>query len=294
MIEPLTNPTDPKDPAFHVVAPSLPGYVFSEGSKSPGLGVKRTALMFDKLMKKLGYKHYLAQGGDWGAMILKALAVHHNGPCRGTHTNFPLVPRPTIWKNPVRFLRAALGFIGLPGGYSQREIQYLKESKDFNDSETGYMQIQGTKPQTLAYGLTDSPTALLAWIYEKLHKWTDAYPWTPDEVLTWVMLYWISNAGPVGSVRYYKEGGFTEGAEGKEVQRIVEAYSNVPLGVSVFKGEVYKFPDEWPNMVQPVKFHKVHHEGGHFAAHERPELLTDDIRRFAEIILQTDKTLLPI
>jgi hypothetical protein len=97
--------------------------------------------------------------------------------------------------------------------------------------------------KTLAYGLTDSPTALLAWIYEKLHRWTDEYPWTPDEILTWVMLYWISNAGPVGSVRYYKEAKFPDPINGDAAQ-VVRAYSNVPLGVSAFPKEVYKFPAE--------------------------------------------------
>jgi len=294
IIDPLTNPTDPKDPAFHVVAPSLPGFVFSEPSKSPGLGPKGTALMFDKLMKKLGYTHYVAQGGDWGGVIVKALASFHEGSCRATHTNMLLIPTPTLWRNPIRILKVVLGTAGIPGGYTKREIEYLKQTKDFLGPGSGYSKIQGTKPQTLAYGLTDSPTALLAWIYEKLHMWSDAYPWTPDEILTWVMLYWVSNAGPVGGLRYYKEAGFTGGdAPTGELVEIVQARSSVPLGVTVFTGECFKFPDDWSNMSQPLKFHRYHDRGGHFAAHEKPEVLADDIRRFIEIVQKTDKTLLP-
>ncbi|KIJ29048.1 hypothetical protein M422DRAFT_269573 [Sphaerobolus stellatus SS14] len=220
ILEPLINPSDAKSPSFHVVAPSLPGYVFSEASKYPGIGLNATSDIFDRLMKKLGYNHYIAQGGDWGSMVVKALA-------------------------------------------------------------------------TLAYGLTDSPTGLLAWIYEKLYDWSDNYPWTSDEIITWVMLYWISIAGPVGSVRYYKENKPGPSDAGSEATKVNLATSKVPIGVSVFPKELFKPPEGWAGIAQPVKYFKRHDSGGHFAAYEKPDLLVDDIRKFSEIIIKEDKLLWP-
>ncbi|KIJ34305.1 hypothetical protein M422DRAFT_233502 [Sphaerobolus stellatus SS14] len=144
---------------------------------------------------------------------------------------------------------------------------------------------------TLAYGLTDSPTGLLAWIYEKLVGWSDDYPWTPEEVITWVMLYWISVAGPVGGLRYYKEN--LGNVPKPDAMQVYPKLSQVPLGVSSFKKELYKFPQDWANLKQPVSFYKRHEVGGHFAAYEVPDLLVDDIRSFTEIVVKNDPKLLP-
>ncbi|KIJ34260.1 hypothetical protein M422DRAFT_782904 [Sphaerobolus stellatus SS14] len=285
IIDPLVNPTDPKDHSFHIVAPSLPGYVFSQGSRHPGLGLRTTADMFDKLMKKLGYPRYIAQGGDWGAMIIKAMALRHSDSCCGTHTNI-VMAAPSFRRDPVKLIRAALSLLGLPGGYSREEADGLKDATrkqtPFDDS-MGYMRIQSTKPQTLAYGLTDSPVGLLAWIYEKLHGWSDDYQWTPDEVLTWVMLYWISDSGPVGSLRYYKESQLAK-ADGEFIE-VISSVCEVPIGVSAFPKELYKFPAVWAGTAQPLKYYKPHSVGGHFAAYEQPNLLVEDIRRFTEIVI---------
>ncbi|CAE6414490.1 unnamed protein product [Rhizoctonia solani] len=191
MIDQLANPSDPKHPAFHVVAPSLPGFVFSDRASTPGMDAIGTAFIFDKLMIKLGFKHYLAQGGDWGARVCRALAIYHKETCLGTHANLISYGAPTFWRNPLIGLKLILGGKGIPGGYSADEMAGLQRMQEFLTTGNAYMRQQGTRPQSLAYALTDSPVGLLAWIGEKLYAWTDNYPWTPEELITWTMLYWV-------------------------------------------------------------------------------------------------------
>ncbi|KAG8712181.1 hypothetical protein FRC11_000778, partial [Ceratobasidium sp. 423] len=207
IIEELVSPKDPKHPSFHVVAPSLPGYVFSQRASTPGMNAIGTAYLFDKLMGKLGYTYYVAQGGDWGSRVVRAMAVHHQDTCLATHSNLTTGSSPTLSRNPIMILKTTLGYAGLPGGYPKDEMDGIARIKEFMATGTGYSQIQGTRPQTLAVGLTDSPIGLLAWIGEKLYVWTDNYPWTPEELITWTMLYWIN--GPAGGLRYYKENSIT-------------------------------------------------------------------------------------
>ncbi|KAG8732223.1 hypothetical protein FRC12_019384 [Ceratobasidium sp. 428] len=208
IIDELADPKDPKHPSFHVVAPSLPGYVFSQRASTPGMDAKETAYVFDKLMAKLGYNNYLAQGGDWGALVCRALALYHQGRCLGTHLNMTFAGFPSALKHPWLSVKTALGFIGLPGGISTEEVDALKDVQQFGKSGAGYFHIQGTRPQVWAIGLSristvnlflldacgfpDCPVGLLAWISEKLYSWTDKYPWTPEELITWTMLYWIN------------------------------------------------------------------------------------------------------
>ncbi|KZT34596.1 alpha/beta-hydrolase [Sistotremastrum suecicum HHB10207 ss-3] len=283
IIAQLVEPTNAQDPAFHVVAPSLPGYCFSEASTKPGLDLKVTAYMFNELMNKLRYKSYIAQGGDWGAMLIRGLAIWHPERCKGVHTNMFVTHPPTPLRSPFKLFKLIVGFLGLAVGwpiwYSAEELEPLKNVQQFVDEETGYLELQSRKPQTLAYGLTDSPVGLLGWMYEKLHGWTDDYPWTNDEILTWVMLYWIP--GPVGSVRYYKES--VRVTDWRTY--CLKTWSPVPMGVSVFPKELFVPPHDWAEMVGPVIFYKRHKSGGHFAAWERPNQLIDDIQRFTEKLL---------
>ncbi|KAB5587563.1 hypothetical protein CTheo_8998 [Ceratobasidium theobromae] len=188
MIDELANPKDPKHPSFHVVAPSLPGFVFSQRASTPGMNGKATAYLFNKLMHKLGYKYYMAQGGDWGVLVCRCFAVYHQDACLATHINANFFSAPSFLKNPIMTIKTVLGFAGLPGGYSKDDIEGIKASKRFQEIGSGYMKIQGTRPQTLAMALTDSPVGLLAWVGEKLHVWTDSYPWQPEEFITWIML----------------------------------------------------------------------------------------------------------
>ncbi|KAG8747601.1 hypothetical protein FRC10_000143 [Ceratobasidium sp. 414] len=278
----LADPKDPKQPSFHVVAPSsvlflflllnpalnpihrLPGYVFSQRASAPGMDAKATAFMFDKLMGKLGYKHYLAQGGDWGALVCRAFALYHQDTCLGTHLNMLIAGLPSFFKNPWASAKTMLGFAGLPGGISVDEVNALKEAQTFVENGLAYYQLQSTRPQTLAFSLTDSPVGLLAWISEKLYSWSDNYPWTPEELITWTMLYWIN--GPAGGLRYYKENGM--GSRSHFGVEIRTKWSPVPLGFSRFPGEMYRPPFEWVGACQNLVYFKAHNKGGHFAAWE--------------------------
>ncbi|QRW00674.1 epoxide hydrolase [Ceratobasidium sp. AG-Ba] len=287
MIDELTSPKDINAPSFHVVAPSLPGYVFSQRASTPGMEAKASAFIFDKLMSVLGYQKYIAQGGDWGSLVCRALAVHHQGSCVGTHINMMIATPPSILKNPWMTTKIILGFMGLPGGIAEHEVNALKGVQQFQKYESAYAQLQGTKPQTLAVGLTDSPVGLLAWITEKLYVWTDNYPWTPEEIITWTMLY-ISK-GPAGGLRYYKENGLAERVQGLKNDDFISMWSPTPLGWSMFPKEVYRFPEEWATIIQNHVYTGKHERGGHFAAWEVPELLLEDIRKFAIIVASGGK-----
>ncbi|CAZ82751.1 unnamed protein product [Tuber melanosporum] len=285
MIEPLANPPDMGMPAFNVVVPSLPGYAFSDGPKKPGFGAKKMAEAMDKLMKKLGYEHYVAQGGDWGCLICRFLALQYPQNVRAIHVNFLHVKPPTLFSHPVKCLKLSLAMASngrFPGAYTPEEVAGWKRTKKFYTEEIGYQAIHGTKPMTLAYGLTDSPVGLLAWMREKMHSWTDNYPWTNDEVLTWFMLYWTP--GPHQGTRLYKEAS-------REIEEGTSKWSNVPMGFSSFVKEIVMPPSDWASMLHPLKFYRKHNSGGHFAAWEKPQELTNDVRDFFKGIVGKDKVL---
>jgi hypothetical protein len=152
---------------------------------------------------------------------------------------------------------------------SQRTTWFLNEG-------SGYRNLQSTKPQTLSYALTDSPIALLAWIYEKLHDWTDTYPWTPDEILTWISIYVFSRAGPAASVRIYYEIAHTTSSI--SLATITKYIPTTKLGLSYFPRELILVPKTWGRTLGPVVFEADHDRGGHFAAWERPEDLARDLK----------------
>lgn len=160
--------------------------------------------------------------------------------------------------------------------YSEFEKTGLARTQWFRQEGSGYNEIQRTKPQTLGYGLADSPVALLAWIYEKLHDWTDDYPWTDDEILTWVSIYYFSTAGPAASTRiYYEVGHATDSSRAA----LGEYVPHVKLGLAYFPKDLDVPPKSWGRALGPVVFESQHPDGGHFAAHERPEALVDDLNR---------------
>ncbi|TRM65405.1 Alpha/Beta hydrolase protein [Schizophyllum amplum] len=257
----LVKPHSSESPAFHVVALSVPGYGFSEAPRKKAFGAEQYAEVAHKLMLSLGYNEYVTQGGDWGYRVTRRMASTY-GPehVKAWHTNFPQgTPTEEEKAKPI-------------SAYSEYDQEALRKTQDWIENETGYSSIHRTKPQTLAYSLTDSPVGLLAWIYEKIVSWTDNYPWTDDEVLTWVSIYWFSRAGPAATIRPYYE--IAQSQTGSNYV----TNPTVPLGYSFFPKELTRQPLEWANREGNVVFSRIHEKGGHFAAHEMPEALVQDLR----------------
>jgi pimeloyl-ACP methyl ester carboxylesterase len=263
----LTDPGrhggDPAD-AFDVVVPSMPGYGFSERPSTPGMDPERIAALWAELMSGLGYARFGAQGGDWGAIVSTYLGARHAEAVVGVHLNM-VVALPPDPANPA-------------DGLTQEELIALMQLQQFLEEETGYQRIQGTKPQTLGYALNDSPAGLAAWIVEKFRTWSDCggdveRRFTKDELLTNVMLYWVTETA-TSSCRLYFEamhaGKFPP--TGLRVE--------VPTGCAIFPGEIVKPPRRWAERVYAVRRWTVMPSGGHFAAMEEPEALAEDIRAF--------------
>jgi epoxide hydrolase len=265
VIGPLTDPAahggDPSD-AFHVVAPSVPGFGFSGPIHEPGWNIRRIADAWAVLMSRLGYERYGAQGGDWGSWISQDLGLVDPERVVGVHVNF----LPTFPTGDPAELE----------GLSAEDQARLANMERFNTELSGYFSIQSTRPQTLAYGLTDSPVGQLAWIVEKFKEWTDSENVPEDAVdrdqmLTNVMLYWLTGtAGSSANLYYEAARSFGE----------IGQYTT-PTGVAVFPRElgqpIRKLAEQTnTNIVHWSEFDR----GGHFAAMEEPDLLVGDIREF--------------
>ncbi|KAF8526168.1 Alpha/Beta hydrolase protein [Gautieria morchelliformis] len=265
----LTAPSSEKDPSFHVVAFSLPGYGFSEAPKTKGLAEVQYAEVGHKLMQGLGYEEYVTQGGDWGYIITRKIAQIYGGRyCKASHTNMPFGLRPQLLTNPFLYLKHLLT------PYTATEKAGLARFAWFRERGSGYAALQSTQPQTVGYSLNDSPVGLLAWIYEKIVTWTDGYPWTDDEIITWVSIYWVSRGGPAASLRIYYEAART-GAWDPSAQIVPR---HVPIGISLFPKELFVLPKTWMHTLANVVFIGEYTKGGHFAAYERPQELVGDVR----------------
>jgi microsomal epoxide hydrolase len=258
--EPERNGAEPSD-GFHVVCPSLPGYGFSEVTRTAQWDPRRMSEAFAELMHRLGYRKYGVQGGDWGALIATELALRDREHVHGIHLNMPLaVPQPDR------------------SGLSKEEKADLQDMARIQREETGYQKIQGTKPQTLGFALNDSPAGLAAWIVEKFRAWSDCggdveSVFTKDELLTNITIYWVTGT-ITSSVRLYCE--FFQGRSmGFATERI-----EVPTGVARFPGELTRFPRRWVEQHYNVTRWTKMARGGHFAAQEQPELFVDDVRAF--------------
>ena len=260
VIEPLTNPTahgGRAEDAFHVVCPSLPGYGFSGKPSRTGWGVGKIAEAWETLMGRLGYERYGAQGGDWGAAV--TTQIGRNGEhCVGIHLNMPL---------------------GFPAAEmaepTDDEKQALERLTYYQQWDSGYSKQQSTRPQTLGYGLVDSPVGQLAWIVEKFWSWTDCdgHPenvLTRDELLDNVMLYWTT-ASAASSARLYWES-FNVFRGGGAVK--------LPTGIAAFPKEIIRAPRNWCEATYNITHWTTMPRGGHFAAFEQPALFVDDVRAF--------------
>jgi pimeloyl-ACP methyl ester carboxylesterase len=210
------------------VAPSLPNFGFSEGVKKRGFGYVQYAETVNKLMLQLGYDQYVTQGGDWGFAITRALGLLYPQHCKASHVNYFPSSSPTFSKTPLLAIQHALT------PYTARDKAGFERTNWFQTEGKGYYTEQCTKPQTLAYALNDSPLALLAWIYEKLHDWTDEYPWTDEEIFTWISIYQFSRAGPGAAHRIYYEVQHTSPGPGKLTREDLRKYiSGVKLGLGM-------------------------------------------------------------
>lgn len=258
--------------SFHLVAVSLPNFGWSEGPKKRGFGLNQYAETCHRLMQSLGYENYVTQGGDWGFYITRTMALLYPGHVAASHTNLLRALQPTWSGHPVLALQHAVQ------PYSERDRKGLERSKWFAEEGSGYRLLQSTKPQTLGYSLTDSPVGLLAWMLEKLHDWTDSYPWTDDEILTWVSVYYFSTAGPAASLRIYYEAIHPQDPGAVTRDRTQQWIGQVPLGLLHAPRELTVVPLTWGRTLGPVVHESLQKKGGHFFAWECPEALEDDLR----------------
>jgi len=261
----LTDPAsfggDPED-SFDVIVPSLPGFGFSGQPASPGINNFRVAGMWTKLMTALGYPTFAAAGGDMGSGVTRYLAANHPERLVGIHLTDVGIIRGLLNSNDSEDL-------------TEEERQYKIKAAAWLSQEGGYMSIQSTKPQTLAYGLSDSPAGLASWMIEKFRSWSDcegdlSQLFSEDELLTHIMIYWVTNT--IGSsAQMYYENSHTLPPLGR---------IDVPTGIALFQADVLLPPKEWVERNLNLARWTVMPRGGHFAAMEEPELLADDIRAF--------------
>jgi pimeloyl-ACP methyl ester carboxylesterase len=263
LVDRLTDPAPEDggpDAAVDVIAPALPGYGLSGPTTAEGWTVDRIADAVDVLLARLGHDRYVAQGGDWGAMVASQLAARHPDRVAGIHLNMVIAPKPRDDPDAL-------------AGLTERELADLAQQAGAKGDEDGYRAIQGTKPQTLATALVDSPLGLLAWIAEKMRGWAD--PSTPiavDDVLATTTLYWLT--GTIGSAnRLYLETRRRGGS-------LPAARIEVPTGHARFPHEGFRPPRRWVERRYHVTHWTEQPRGGHFAALEVPDLLAHDVLAF--------------
>jgi pimeloyl-ACP methyl ester carboxylesterase len=266
VLGPLTDPVayggEARD-AFTVVAPSLPGYGFSDKPSEPGWNVERIARAEGELMARLGYRRYGAQGGDWGSMITAAIGAQHPERVAGIHLTMPVAPQRQ----------------GDETELSPTEQAGLAAYAQHRKTGAGYSRQQSTRPQTLGYGLVDSPAGQAAWILEKFWAWTDCRnvpedAVSRDQLLDNVMLYWLPATG-ASSARLYWE----------SFVRPELVPVHVPTGCSIFPKEIMRFPRAWVEQrFTDLRYWNELDRGGHFAALEQPDSFVDELRSFFRLV----------
>jgi pimeloyl-ACP methyl ester carboxylesterase len=277
VIEPLTDPTahggDVED-AFHLVIPSLPGYGFSGRPTKPGWGPDQIARAWDTLMQRLGYQHYVAQGGDWGAVISEAMGRQAPAGLAGIHVNLPAAV-------PADIEAALAGTGSLPEMTEQERAAFDSLIAYRKAGYAGYFIALISRPQAMGYALTDSPAGLAAFFlwHPGFANWSfgedpDASP-TRDDVLDNFSLYWLTNTAASAGRIYWEN----HGAQPTSAAALKSAEIAVPVGVTVFPDDVYRAPESWARRAYPnlVYFNEVD-KGGHFAAWEQPQLFTEELR----------------
>ena len=259
VLEPLADPTahgSDAAHAFHVVAPSLPGFGFSGKPTETGWGVDKIADVFAELMARLGYDRYVAQGGDWGSAVTTALGALHADQCAAIHVTLAMGLRPKA-----------------DGDLTREEQRAMDRIQYYLDWDSGYSKQQSTRPQTLGYGLVDSPAGQAAWILEKFWAWTDCdgHPENAlrrDELLDNIMFHWVGGNG-ASSARIYWE------SFGRGIRHTV----SIPSGFTVFPNEIVPPVRKWVDeYYTDIRHWSEMDKGGHFAAFEVPDLYIDEVR----------------
>jgi pimeloyl-ACP methyl ester carboxylesterase len=268
VIGPLTDPTahgGKAEDAFHVVIPSLPGFGFSDKPTERGWGLPRIANAWAELMARLSYSRYVAQGGDWGAGVSSWMAKQRPSGLAAIHLNLPILfppPPPPA------------------GGYTAAEQDTLAHLIKYASDASAYASIQGTRPQTLGYGLADSPVGQAMWIYEKFQAWSDnkgdpADAISIDRMLDGITLYWLTDSAASSARLYYE-------SFAKDFARMP---LDLPVAVSIFKGDFFTPPKSWGDETYSKLFYwNEVPRGGHFAALEQPDLFVTELRKsFAQL-----------
>ena len=266
IIDPLVNPTahgGTEQDAFHLVIPSMPGFGFSGKPTEPGWHIGRIAQAWVELMSRLEYSRWGAQGGDWGALVTQTLAQMNPPGLTGIHLNF--VPfQPTGQE---------------VADATKEEQKMLADAKRYSTEYSAYMNLMSTRPQSVAFGLSDSPVGLAAWIYALFQDVSDSdrQPeriFSLDDMLDDIMLYWLPNAGPTSARLYWESM--------QAMRNRPEAYDKIqiPTGISMFPAEQVRLSEQWAkNRFEKLVHFAEHIRGGHFAAMEAPESLVSDIRQ---------------
>jgi pimeloyl-ACP methyl ester carboxylesterase len=280
VVDPLTDPTahgGRAEEAFNLVLPSLPGFGFSAAPTSPGWHPARVARAWAELMRRLGYRRYVAQGGDIGAAVTDTMAIQAPDGLLAIHLNFLRRPPPEI-------AAALAGGASTPEGLSDTERAAFAALRA--QSRKGYIAEQGQSPQTIGYALTDSPVGLAAWIldhdtdsYEKISRaFVDRQPvggLTRDRILDNMTLYWLTSTATSAARMYWESARSAAGAATSHIPPTV----SLPVAFTVFPGEIFRAPRSWAETVYPnlLSFHEAE-RGGHFAAWEEPELFSEELR----------------
>lgn len=260
VIGPLSEPQNHglnASQAFHLVIPSLPGYGFSGKPTETGWSVEKMAETFALLMARLGYDRYLAQGGDWGSAITSAIGRQDPEHCMGIHLNMITVP-----PDPNA------------GDLTEQELSGLAGLAHYQEWDSGYSKQQATRPQTLSYGLADSPSGQAAWILEKYWSWTDCAGdpeniLSRDEMLDNIMVYWLNNASASSGRLYWHS--FGKGPQPTQV--------HVPMGGTIFPKEIFRTSQRFAErMYTNIVYWNERAKGGHFAAFEQPQAYVEEVR----------------
>ncbi len=275
VVGPLTDPTahgGRAEDAFDLILPSMPGYGFSGKPTATGWGPERIARAWDVLMKRLGYKSYVSQGGDWGSVVASAMARQAPAGLLGIHVNMPA----TV---PADVAKALNNGEPPPAGLTDVELAAFHSLDNLYRKGGGYAAMMVTRPQTVGYALADSPAGQAAWIYDKFAAWTftDGEPereLSKDDMLDDITLYWLTNSATSSAQLYWENNNNNFNAANQKTAEI-----SLPVAVTVFPGEIYRAPLSWSQKAYRnlIYFHEVD-QGGHFAAWEQPELFAHEIR----------------